>query len=280
MIKIKMIEWFDDHFYKVELDAEKDGEIITNTIYLPSTTTKLQAAPRPFLARWRGDVGNREADLRMFDACNKGSRIHYACLKVYLNGGAVIYNPVQRPQFTPAAISELALKIGKEIFVLQDQDEMWQVEKFRRWMNILNPEILGYEDIVYDLENKEAGTRDLFLKIKAGKYEISGKKVVELPEGYYITDLKSGNQIGDEAYWQTADYAKMSESDDIKIQGTLILHLNASTTSGFTTHVRLGEQVDEDYKTYRHVAAVWEAKNKNLQPELLEIPNIITKSEV
>lgn len=280
MINIKLIEWFDDHFYKIQLDEEKDGQILTNTFYLPSVTTKLQAAPRPFLARWRGDVGNREADLQMFDGANKGSRIHYAALKVYLAGGAVIYNPIQHPNFTPAAIAEIAAKVGREVFILQNQDEIWQIEKFRRWMNIVQPEILGIEDIVYDLIHKEAGTRDLFLKIKAGEYAISGMKPVVLPEGYYIADLKSGKQVNDEAYWQTADYAKMSEVGGIKIAGTLIIHTNAKTKSGFTTHIRLGEQLEDDYQTFRHVAAVWENQNRDLQPDLLEFPNIITKAEL
>ena len=52
----KMIEWFDQHYYKIAED------------FFPSVTTILSASPKPHLAFWRGDVGNEEASRIMKEA--------------------------------------------------------------------------------------------------------------------------------------------------------------------------------------------------------------------
>ena len=79
---VKVIEYFDQRFYKMSFLDPLD--------YFPSVTTKLGIIDKPFLARWRGDIGNREADYRVRDAQEKGSNIHNGWF-VMTQGGAVVY---------------------------------------------------------------------------------------------------------------------------------------------------------------------------------------------
>jgi hypothetical protein len=277
-MQIKAIQYFDDRFYKITHD---DGL----SEFYPSVTTKLNASPKPFLAKWRGDIGNREADHQMNDACEKGKRIHWAC-QLFLKGGIVIYNPYSIPNFTPEQID--ALKQKGEIFTIQDQDEMWQVSKFQKWITIVQPEIIAIESMVYNEQYKEAGTLDLLLKINEGKYCIAGKTPLELPPGRYVADLKSGGHY-DESSLQVAAYAEMVNNDPSNaehkddVKGTLVIHLNSIVKTGIpglSTYYRNQEEIKEDFQQYRHVAQVWEDQNKNAMPRLLEFPSIITKQEV
>ena len=70
------ISWWDSRYYPC---IAPDG----SEIYLPSVTTILGAVSKgDFLEKWRGDIGNREADLRMNEAGDRGSRVHHACFNV------------------------------------------------------------------------------------------------------------------------------------------------------------------------------------------------------
>jgi hypothetical protein len=278
-MKIKMVQWFDDHFYKITRDDN-------SVEYMPSVTTKLGAAPKPFLAKWRGEIGNREADLRVFEASEKGKRIHYAC-SLYLRGGYVIYNPYASPNYSKTEIDAMVEK-GNEVFVLQDQDEMWQVAKFQKWIEIVNPEIIGIESTIWSEKYREAGTLDLLLQIEEGDYMINGHKPLHLESGGYVADLKSGGYY-DEAALQVSAYASMVSEhmpDDIRPVhqpiGTLILHLNSSTKTGIpglSTYLRNSDEMADDFQRYRHIAQVWEDQNIDAMPRLFDFPAIICKKE-
>ena len=270
-----MLEWFDEHWYQIELDG---GEVR----FLASVTTKLQATPKPFLARWRGDVGNREADLRLYEAGARGTRIHYAA-SVLAKNGTVVYNPFNRPTYSHDQIKHIEDETGEEVFVLQDQNEMYQVVKFKDWLDEVKPEIVAYDKIVYDLENNDAGTIDFIFKINEGFYDVSGATPLALAEGYYIVDLKSSNQLQDDYWMQVAAYTKMAADNFInkdEIQGGLLIHTNAVRTKkgipGLMTKLHTKEALRGDYEAYRHVSAIWERHNKNAAPKLLQFPSYVT----
>ncbi len=275
-----MLEWFDIHWYRIEIEDSK-GKIEIR--YLPSTTSKLSAMPKPFLSRWRGDIGNREADLRLYEAGDKGTRIHYAST-VLAKEGAVVYNPYNHPNYTQDEIKQLQDEyFDRDVFILQDQDEMWQVAKFKQWLDVVKPEIIAYDKIVYDLDNNEAGTIDFIFKIKQNFYDVAGSKPFPLDGGYYITDLKSGKEIYDDNYLQVADYTKMACNqviNEAEVKGALIIHTNATKTKkgieGLTTKFSNMEKIEEDYRAYRHVAAVWETINTSAHPKMIEFPSLLT----
>lgn len=271
-MKHKLIQYFDDHWYKIEFDNDEIA-------YYPSYTTKLNASPKPFLARWRGDIGNREADLRLREAAEHGTRVHHACT-TYAAGGTVLYNPWQSPNWTPEQIKEIKEGDKKDPFILMNQQEMLETWRFQQFIQLVKPEIYSIERTVASHIYKEAGTLDYLFGINEGNYQINGKTPVHLDEGYYIADVKTGNTISDDAYMQISGYrnALEEEDEDIKIAGGLILHLKGKTKSGIfglSTHLRTPEMMDQDFEDYRHVAAIWERKNRNAAPKLFDFPAIL-----
>ena len=273
--KVKMVEFFDDHFYKV---AEEGNP----PIYIPSVTTKLQASPKPFLARWRGDVGNREADSRMLEAGDRGSRIHHA-YHVFKTNGAVIFQPWQKPIYTREQIMEFEKQYEGNIAVLYTQDEMYQLYKLQRLYDILKPGILFSEAIVYSVETMDAGQVDDIWHIQAGEYKVNGREPLVLEEGLYINDLKTGKEVDDDAFMQVAAYLKTAERMGMgPFRGTLITHTNAKTKTGIeglSVSYRSLPEVEQDYADYRHVAAIWERKFGNMKPKIFEFPSLIVQNK-
>lgn len=268
---IILVQFFDEHWYKVT-ENEK-------TFFIPSVTTKLGVKDKPFLAKWRGDIGNREADLRMHEAGQRGTRIHWA-VEIMLKGGAVLYDAWQNPVFTSEGIKEHEKQYG-EIAVLRTQDEMLQVWKVKQQLDILKPEVVGVEMTVFDTEQMDAGTIDGIYRVKAGSYMISGSKPLVLKEGLYIYDLKTGSTVTDDVWLQLAPYMAMYEKrTGSLVQGALVTHTSAKTKSGIaglTTLYRSREDlVKNDYPDYRAASKLWMRDHANDQPRQYEFPSKIT----
>lgn len=271
--EITQVDYFDEHFYKIE----HPGESVN---YYPSVTTKLGIINKPFLMKWRGDIGNREADVRLFEAQERGSRIHHAWYTL-TTGGAVLYNNWRKPVYTAKEIEDIDLQYGGNSIVIRYQDEMVDLVKLSRFLDAVNPTIVGSEQIVWSDIHREAGTVDNLFRIEEGEYLVSGKTPLFLKGGLYIADLKTGNSFDESAYLQMAAYAKMwMEQNDEEIVGTLGLHTSAQTRSGiegFTVKLRTREEVENDYKVFRHAASLWEWKNKTAKPRLFSFPSLLTR---
>lgn len=284
--EIKLVEWFDDHWYKVAYDIGPDNKPIYD--YIPSVSTKLSASPKPFLAKWRGDVGNREADLRMFEAAQSGTRIHHGW-QTLTTGGTVIFNPWQKPLYSNAEIEEITKSNNGNVAVMAYQDEHYDLVKLAEWCNRVRPRYLASEMIVYDLDRKDAGTTDNVLWIPGGKYEINGAKGLLLPEGWYIADLKTGNTVDDDAFMQLSAYWKcviwmivhgfyILPEGSGEFMGALVIHTGAKTKTaieGLSTLYRSPEELETDYSDYRAVSQVWERKNANARPKSFEFPAVL-----
>lgn len=277
-VEVKMIEWFDSRFYKIKYQKE-DVEICD---YFASVTTKLGIISKPFLAHWRGSVGNREADLRSFEASERGVRIHSAWYSL-TTGGAVLYNPFQNPNYSKEEIEKLQEEYLGNVSVVQYQDEMYDVFKLKRWLEIVKPKIILSEKTVYSLKNKDAGTLDNLMEIEEGKYLVSGKEPIHIPGGIYVVDLKSGKEVDENANMQTACYADCVEEMEIaKIEGTLILHTGSKVRNGIeglSTILRNKDEMRQDYSDYRLASALWERKNADARPRVFEFPSLLTMKE-
>lgn len=270
-IKIKMVEWFDDHWYQVILENKEIR-------WIPSVTTKLGITDKPFLARWRGDIGNREADMRVFEAQQRGSRIH-AAFDVLQRGGTIIYQPWQRPNFTPQELEEIKKK-NPSFVIVQYQDEMFDLVKLQTFLKKVKPQIVSTELTVYSLDDNDAGTVDALYKIEEGDYQINGSKPMHLAGGLYVADLKTGSMVDKNAYCQTAAYLNCIKKMGLaKPIGTLILHTqskNKSAIEGFGVHVRMGDDLREDYRKYRLISDLWMADHNNDTPKVFEFPTLLT----
>jgi len=267
--EIKMVEWFDDHWYWVEV-AKK---------YFASSTTKLGVVAKPFLATWRGNVGNREADMRVFEAGERGKRIHSA-FETLLKGGTVVYNPPGRPNYTKEEIEAITVKCGGFLEIMKYQEEALQVHKIMQFLNIVKPEILGSEMMVYSLADEYAGTMDALLKIKEGKYLVNGRTPLFIPGGIYAADLKTGKSLDEDSTMQTASYGNAhTEMTKQKVDGTMLLWTGSSNKNGiegFGVELRNQIEMQQDYSDFKHVCKVWDRKNKDKQPRNFEFPTMFT----
>ena len=273
-LEVKQIDWFDDHFYKIRYINEAKQEIID---YLPSTTTKLGALAKPFLITWYGDLGTREAQRRRDEAGDKGTRLHWAW-HTYITGGAVVYNPPQTPLYTKEEIDEIYKK-NVSVAILTNQNEMWDMMKLQKFVQIVKPVSVVSEVILYDIDNREAGTADNIFDIESGSYPINGATPLVLPKGRYVFDLKSGTSIGD-GDMQVANYAKMAvKSGYGAIKGTLIGHTqsrNKTGIEGFGVSYQDEAGIKEKYQDFRDIAKVWERQFGNKKPVIRQIPGLIT----
>jgi|GEM_PF-1395893 len=270
------VEWFDDRYYKVEEYGE--------TYFLPSVTTVLGTAfPKPFLARWRGDVGNREADARMREGADRGSRIHHA-LYVLANGGAVILESAdaRHPRFTERELAALKVRYNGKIIVLHAQDEYLQVHRFARWVSQVKPMFIIREATLYSIRHGIAGTMDAVVKIEAGRYDIAGSKPVVLDGGLYILDYKTGGTIGDDAFLQMAAYRRMyQDALQTEIAGALIVHTNAETRSGIEglkTILRTPAELDADWRAFQSAYDLFRRVGIS-KPKVFELPSYITLTQ-
>lgn len=251
MVTAEQVDWFDQHYYKV------------GTEFYPSVTTVLNAAPKWFLANWRGDVGNAEADRIMRDAQRHGSNVH-RYLNHLLKGGAIVY---QGDAF------------GSEVIVCHDQNEYLHLLKVVEFLNIVKPRVLMSEEIFWSDEHGFAGTMDLLLDIDGGEYAVNGAKPLPLEEGVYIADLKTGKSVSNEAFWQTAAYAQaLKEQTGLDVKGTLILHTQSTNQrgiEGFGVKMRNEEEVKLDFDNFLKVFEVWKISPNPSKPKIFQMPKAI-----
>lgn len=272
MSNVVLIEYFNSHYYRVTTPS---GEVR----FIPSVTTKLGIVDKPNLARWRGQIGNREADTIMHEAAERGTRIHWACA-VALKGGAVIYNPWQKPIYTEEGIQAIKSKYP-EVAILRSQDEILAICKLAELYKRLKPQVLEVEKTVYNLEENIAGTVDHVFSIVEDNYLIAGAKPLHLPSGIYIGDLKSGNYVDDNVFRQLAPYAHCYEqTKGIKVAGALVTHTSSTIKSGIPglkVMYRPRELLfSKDLTAYRHAAALWDADHEGEQPETFQFPSMIS----
>lgn len=275
LIEMRSVEWFDDRFYKAKYT--QDG--LETERYIPSVTTKLGAVAKPYLLKWVGDLGSREAELRRHEQAERGSRIHFAW-QVLTTRGAVLYNPPRNPQFTNGQVNELHDMYHGNICIIQNQDEMYDVDKLQKFYIMLDPVKVEAERTVYDLEMNDAGTADtIFSLIGTREYQF-GRSAIELPEGQYVMDLKTGSYVGKEARMQVSCYFKCLAKMGYKnMVGALIVHTKSNTKTGIeglsVDYLDIA-QIEEEYSDYRHVSSIWEKMFGSMKPMVREIPNIIT----
>jgi len=274
-VEIKMIEWFDDHFYKVVYLNEQGVEVVD---YLPSITTKLGALHKPWLSKWRGTVGNTEADRIMRESADEGSLLHWAWYTI-TTGGAVLYQHPRTPTYTQEQLNAIYEQYHGNVVKVNTQYQMWTMLRLQDWWKIVGPKSVESELILYDLENRDSGTADNFMYINEGNYMINGAKPLSLPTGMYVVDLKTGKTVDDVAKMQLSAYAKMYEkTHDANIEGALIIHTQSSTRKGIenlsTIHVDK-DGIDQYYSDYRDIARVWDRNFGTKKPIIRDIPTVI-----
>lgn len=292
-VKGTHIEYFDERFYRLSLPNDIDPSWIESIpgnyifpsdtqesfmdVYMPSVTTIIGASqPNPGLMRWRGDVGNREADRRSHEALDKGSRIHKAC-ELLTNGWAVIYQNLRTGNITDKEIRSFARKYKVKTYVLHEQEDMVQVSRYDRLIKTLQPEIKETESQVFNLKEVYAGTVDALWNCKGGEYKLGRNKIV-LNDGLYIVDFKTGKWFQDNDYTiQLSAYAEAHSHKD-KLQGVIIIHLNAEIKTGIEglkCYVFGMDYLKPYFEQFRHLNAIYRFNNSDVIPRLYDIPQVL-----
>lgn len=257
---VEMIQYFDDHWYKVKIE---DNDIR----YFASVTTKLGIERKPFLEKWRGDLGNREADYKMKQSQERGSKIH-AAWEAMQNGKEIIYD------------KNIFFYEDDNVFKVNSQDEMMACYKLQQCFEIIRPEILDVETIVYSLNHSYAGTIDSVWKINEGEYQLGGYKPTYIRGGVYVVDLKTGKSVSNSAYEQVSAYSKaLIEMNKYEaIEGTIILHTEAKTKRGipgFQAILRDKAQYESDFQDFLLINALYDRRNAGKGPEIAKFPSNI-----
>ncbi len=283
---VNLIEWFNEHHYRIDFTKipkdlkERYGFKNIDIDYFPSSTTILGVAPKPFLAKWRGQVGNWEADRVLEESQNKGSRIHNAT-SIWMNGGKIIYNNPKRPSFNEQQLSEIIN--NKPYLILKEQQEQLEVWRFVQWCKAVNPKFIANELMVFSLQYSYAGTLDNIFDIQGGKFEINGTKPIEIPTGRYIIDLKTGGEDDKGHSKQLASYMTAYEEDREKdIDGGIIIYTNAQTKGkieGLKTVLYSREQLEEQFQKFLNIKKVWDEYGME-KPKIFELPAILSLEDL
>lgn len=163
---------------------EIDGQLYV------SVTTALSIIRKKHLERWRGAVGNEEADEVFEEAGHLGSTVH--------------------------DYSEQTDR-GQTIEKIDDEQIALMIEGYREWVSKYVIKFLYIEKVVYHPVYKYAGRLDRLAVIKGDR----------LPS---VIDLKTGNMGSQEALkevgLQLSGYKEALEQENIKTKRRLIVHID------------------------------------------------------
>ena len=289
-----VVSWFDDRFYPCKLSKQSIAKIqkriksinpeyeltvIADNIFLPSVTTILSSSPKEWLGRWRGQVGNWEADRIMNEALDKGSKIH-AAFSNLIEGTIILFNNPKSPTYTKEQIEAISTENKKGVQVLFDQQEMLEVWRLKRFFDIVKPKIIGNEMKILSEVFGYAGTLDHLWYLEANKYDLGDKeKFIIEKSGYYILDIKTGKEDADNYPEQLASYTMaVEESGEYKIEGAIILYSNANKRKGiegFKTDQYNKEQLEYHFKGFLDQFNIW-IKKANKSPKVFDLPSLLS----
>lgn len=257
---IMKIDSSDGRFYGIKRNG--------NIRYYPSVTTILKTYFNAQLARWRGDVGNQEADRIFYEAGEKGTFVHKA-FEDLCKGVVLFYN--SHPDYST----------DRAYRVIEDQYAYMQLSRLVRFMEAVRPTIIAGEMTIVSDNHRYAGTLDLLLAIKEGVYRVNGKNPVHFSGGVYVADIKTSNSFHENQHWQTAAYAKALEEMGVinHVDGTLILHTKSSNRTGiegFSAKLREDHEVEEDFQNFLKVQQVYNINAP--EPQIYELPKSLSLS--
>ena len=277
---IKRVEYWDARYYRVQF-KEKNKKELTEK-HFPSVTEILGAYPKDFLERWRGDVGNERADQIVREAFALGSFVHYGA-EMIAKGGVVIYSPIENPLYTDAELGKIIDSQKNGYCICRTQREFVQLWRIKQFFDLVNPSYIETEQMIFSVKHEYAGTLDLILFIRGGKYNIAGSQPLELEEGYYICDFKTGKGVDYSYKMQLAAYiAAVREgcpSFTDKIKGGLLLHSNNEQIKGgiegFKASALTMDEFENIFPHFLKVYDVYKIQKPIPSPKVFAMPSIL-----
>lgn len=288
VVDVVLVQWYDEHWYKVTFLNGKQRSFVSM-----STVTGGVFA-MDWLPRYRGRIGNDQADQEMQVAGHRGTRVHHA-IYTLCRPGVVMFDHPLEINVDPDHRSKVNALIGrckdKDIpyYIVRDQFDATLIGRYKKLhAALVGPDpaqplmkVCGSEMNVYSIVHECAGTLDNYSWVQAGPRNADdGTLIVNIPTtGYWILDYKTGND--DESHLlQTAGYlVSLEESKGIRVEGTIIAYLNTKVKKGLEgvkLVLRTRQQVlDEDFPDFLRAKALWHRGHPNAEPKVAEFEAIM-----
>lgn len=204
--------------------------------YYPSVTTVIgDSFPKgKGFERYLADQESYEKSQEILEAAgNRGTRVHNA--------------------------TEL-LESGKTLIRESYSLEEWQMLiGFVAWHKEYQPKPIAIEQSVISDKLKTGGTIDRV-------YDIDG--VITL------LDIKTSSAVHQNYWIQTAVYKTIwEETHKEKIERTAILRLAPRRKLGYEYVLHDEDEIKVDFLTWKGVRAIWDYRNPNAKPKILELPD-------
>lgn len=117
---------------------------------------------------------------------------------------------------------------------------------FYKFMDEVKPEIIEQEKTIFDLENKVAGTLDMYCKIG---------------ETFYVLDIKTGKDIYAESELQLSAYAKMLREEGKPVTNIGVCLLETGEDGMPTGNYKFAPRT-EHFEVFLHAKAMYEWQNR------------------
>lgn len=292
-LKWQRVEWFDDRFYKTWLPLNIDPVFLqtlpesyikrneTELIaYLPSVTTII---PSPNLERWRGDVGNVNADRISYIAKTKGSIIHNA-IDSMVNGATVIYQNLKIKNISDIEIKAYSKTTKKKVVILHEQEEMIQIARYTNLIRTLNATIVESEQVVTNIIGGYAGTLDQVWYLPGGEFQINSDRKVSrsiIEPGFYIVDFKTGKGYDADSTFEQLSALHGAHHRKESMQGVIGVHLNNDNKSGIQgvkLYIKMKDELQPYIDQFHRDRDTFYFK-KQVFPSLFEFSQIISMEQ-
>ena len=231
------------------------------------------SAPKEWLAQWRGQVGNWEANRVLQESKDKGSRIHIA-INLSFNGYKIFYNDIKKPKYKLEEIEKLA--DGKNYLIIENQQDALEFYRFTQIFNLLKPVHIASEFNLYNLRLMYAGTGDLLWEMKEGEIK-NGRNVVRFENGIYLFDVKTGKEDALNYPKQISAYIEaLKLMNNIDVRGGGIIYTNADTKTGIEGTkivVYTKEELEKHFQQFLHILAIDQEYSSD-KPKVIELPTI------
>lgn len=284
------VEYFDDRFYTLKTSDKIHPSYIANIpetyidrtgegdieIFLPSVTTIQNIESKPFLATWRGDVGNERANQILQQSQIKGGNIHRA-IELMTTGHTIVFQNLKTQNITDIELEEM--KKTTMVHVVHEQTEMIQIARCRQLMDTLNVTVHESELNVFNLSGCYAGTTDGIWHIPSGEYDITGKPE-HIDGGYYVIDFKTGKSFDESSVLEqlSAYYHALNEMHMASgIVGVIGIYLNADKKRGIAgvkCAIRTIDQIQQYWTAFQIQRDLFLYRN-NVIPKRFTFPAVI-----
>jgi hypothetical protein len=194
-------------------------------VLVPRVTTVLSVVPKPYLATWRGNIGNRLADKRSEEAMSYGSMVHlYA-------------DQVNRQWHRDKRDWRVPRQLEKTVFAYRD------------WFDAHVDTVLISEGPVISDAHQYAGTSDLVAMLR-------GDTVPSL------IDLKTSKNPATEWPLQLAAYTMALKEEGIEIGRRIILQLPKVDSKASIAQCYEFNDIEDDTEAWLNALRFWKWINR------------------